>query len=45
MPAIKFSADLRNDYNGISYEKLTARFELYTSLERGFQDIQEGNTF
>ena len=62
MPMIKFSADLRNDYNGIStlchtynepvfitkngkndlvvlsieaYEQLTAKFELYTSLERG----------
>lgn len=71
MPMIKFSADLRNDYNGIStlchtynepvfitkngkndlvvlsieaYEQLTAKFELYTSLERGLKDIQEGNT-
>ena len=71
MPTIKSSADLRNDYNGIStlchtynepvfitkngkgdlavmsiesYEKITARFELYTSLERGLKDIQEGNT-
>lgn len=71
MPTIKSSADLRNDYNGIStlchtynepvfitkngkgdlavlsieaYEQLTARFELYTSLERGLQDIREGNT-
>ena len=71
MPMIKSSADLRNDYNGIStlchtynepvfitkngkgdlavlsieaYEQLTAKFELYTSLERGLKDIQEGNT-
>ena len=71
MPTIKSSADLRNDYNGIStlchtygepvfitkngkgdlavmsieaYEKITARFELYTSLERGLKDIQEGTT-
>lgn len=71
MPTIKSSADLRNDYNGIStlchtynepvfitkngkgdlavlsieaYEQLTAKFELYTSLERGLKDIQEGNT-
>ena len=71
MPTIKYSADLRNDYNGIStlchtygepvfitkngkgdlavmsieaYEEITARFELYTSLERGLKDIQEGNT-
>ena len=34
MPTIKFSADLRNDYNGISYEQLTARFELYTSVRQ-----------
>ena len=27
-----------------AYEKITARFELYTSLERGLKDIQEGNT-
>ena len=71
MPTIKSSADLRNDYNGIStlchtygepvfitkngkgdlavmsieaYEEITTRFELYTSLERGLKDIQEGNT-
>ena len=71
MPTIKSSADLRNDYNGIStlchtygepvfitkngkgdlavmsieaYEEITARFELYTSLERGSKDIQEGDT-
>ena len=71
MPPIKSSADLRNDYNGIStlchtygepvfitkngkgdlavmsieaYEEITARFELYTSLERGLKDIQEGDT-
>ena len=71
MPTIKSSADLRNDYNGIStlchtygepvfitkngkgdlavmsteaYEEITARFELYTSLERGLKDIQEGDT-
>ena len=28
----------------IIYEEITARFELYTSLERGLKDIQEGNT-
>ena len=71
MPTITSSADLRNDYNGIStlchtygepvfitkngkgdlavmsieaYEEITARFELYTSLERGLKDIQEGDT-
>ena len=71
MPTIKSSADLRNDYNGIStlchtygepvfitkngkgdlavmsieaYEEITARFELYASLERGLKDIQEGDT-
>jgi len=71
MPTIKSSADLRNDYNGIStlchtyqepvfitkngkgdlavmsieaYEQLTARFELYTSIEKGMQDIQSGDT-
>lgn len=27
-----------------TYEEITARFELYTSLERGLKDIQEGNT-
>ena len=27
-----------------AYEEITARFELYTSLERGLKDIQEGNT-
>ena len=68
MPMIRSSADLRNDYNGIStlchtygepvfitkngkgdlavmsietYEEMAARFELYTSLERGLKDIQE----
>ena len=71
MPAIKSSAELRNDYNGIStlchmynepvfitkngkgdlavmsieaYENLTSRFELYSSLERGLSDINEGHT-
>lgn len=71
MPTIKSSADLRNDYNGIStlchtygepvfitkngkgdlavmsieaYEEITARFELYASLEHGLKDIQEGDT-
>ena len=71
MPTIKSSADLRNDYNGIStlchtygepvfitkngkgdlavmsieaYEEITAKFELYTSLECGLKDIQEGYT-
>ena len=27
-----------------AYEEITTRFELYTSLERGLKDIQEGNT-
>lgn len=71
MPTIKSSADLRNDYNGIStlchtyqepifitkngkgnpdvisieaYEQLTARFELYTAIEKGMQDIQNGES-
>ncbi len=71
MPTIKSSAELRNDYNGIStlchtynepvfitkngkgdlavmsieaYEQMVARFELYTSLEKGLQDIKEDNT-
>lgn len=70
MPTIKSSADLRNDYNGIStichtynepvfitkngkgdlavlsveaYEQLVAKFELYTSLERGIKDVKDGN--
>lgn len=71
MPTIKSSADLRNDYNGIStlchtyqepvfitkngkgdlavmsiesYEQLTARFELYTAIDKGMRDIQNGDT-
>ncbi len=71
MPTIKSSAELRNDYNGISqfchtysepvfitkngkgdlavmsietYEKLTARFEIYESLKDGIKDIETGNT-
>ncbi len=71
MPIIKSSAELRNDYNGISnlchtynepvfitkngkgdlavlsieeYENMAARIELYTKLERGIQDVNEGNT-
>ena len=71
MPEIRSSADLRNDYNGISnlchsyrepvfitkngkgdlavmsieaYEELTARFELYSGLERGIRDVREGRT-
>lgn len=70
MPTIKSSAELRNDYNGISnlcheynetvfitkngkgdlavmsiqsYENLVARFELYTSIERGLQDVRDNN--
>ena len=71
MPTIKSSAELRNDYNGIStlchnyrepvfitkngkgdlavmsieaYEQLAARYELYSSIERGIQDINNGDT-
>ena len=71
MPTIRSSADLRNDYNGIStlchnyrepvfitkngkgdlavmsieaYEQLAARYELYSSIERGIQDINNGDT-
>ena len=71
MPTIKSSAELRNDYNGIStlchtyrepvfitkngkgdlavmsietYEQMTARFELYSSLEHGMQDVSDGRT-
>ena len=71
MPAIKSSADLRNDYNGISsfchqysepvfitkngkgdlavmsieaYEQLIGRFELYSLIKEGLDDIQAGRT-
>ena len=27
-----------------AYEEITARFELYASLERGLKNIQEGDT-
>lgn len=70
MPAIKSSADLRNNYNEISnfchtypepvfitkngkgdlavmsieaYEQLTSRFELYSQIKTGLDDISEGN--
>lgn len=69
MPQIKSSAELRNDYNGISnlchsynepvfitkngkgdlavmsieaYEQLVARYELYSALQVGLNDIAEG---
>ncbi len=71
MPAIKSSADLRNNYNEIStfchnypepvfitkngkgdlavmsieaYEGLTSRFELYSQIKEGMDDIATGNT-
>lgn len=71
MPAIKSSADLRNNYNEIStfchnypepvfitkngkgdlavmsieaYEELTSRFELYSQIKEGMDDITSGNT-
>ena len=37
MPAIKSSADLRN-------EELTSRFELYSQIKEGMDDIATGNT-
>ena len=69
MPTIKSSADLRNDYNGISnfchqysepvfitkngkgdlavmsieaYEQLLGRFELYSQIKEGLDDVQSG---
>ena len=71
MPAIRSSADLRNNYNEIStychdypepvfitkngkgdlavmsieaYEDLNSRFELYSQLKEGMDDISSGNT-
>ena len=71
MPAIRSSADLRNNYNEIStfchnypepvfitkngkgdlavmsieaYEELTSRFELYSQIKEGMDDIASGNT-
>mgnify|MGYP003298009020 CR=1 FL=1 len=71
MPTIKSSAELRNDYNGISnfchtynepifitkngkgdlavmsieaYEQLTAKFELYSLLKDGIDDVRNGET-
>ena len=53
MPTIKSSADLRNNYNEIStfcavmsietYEELTSRFELYSQIKEGMDDIATGN--
>ena len=69
MPTIKSSADLRNDYNGISnfchqysepvfitkngkgdlavmsieaYEQLLGKFELYSQIKEGLDDVQSG---
>ena len=71
MPAIKSSADLRNNYIEFStyshyyhvpvfitkngkgdlavmsidaYEELTSRFELYSQIKEGMDDIATGNT-
>ncbi len=71
MPAIKSSADLRNNYNEIStfchkfsepvfitkngkgdlavmsietYEEMASRFELYSQIKDGMDDIASGNT-
>ena len=71
MPAIKSSAELRNDYNGISnfchqyaepvfitkngkgdlavmsieaYEQLMGRFELYSLIKEGLDDMHAGRT-
>lgn len=71
MPAIRSSADLRNNYNEIStfchnypepvfitkngkgdlavmsieaYEELTGRFDLYSQLKEGLDDIASGKT-
>lgn len=71
MPAIRSSADLRNNYNEIStfchnypepvfitkngkgdlavmsievYEEMTSRFELYSQIKEGMDDITSGNT-
>ena len=71
MPAIKSSADLRNNYNEIStfchnypepvfitkngkgdlavmsieaYEEMNSRFELYSQIKEGMDDIATGNT-
>ena len=71
MPTIKSSAELRNDYNGISnfchhyaepvfitkngkgdlavmsieaYEQLVGRFELYSLIKEGLDDVQAGRT-
>lgn len=70
MPAIKSSAELRNNYNEIStfcheypepvfitkngkgdlavmsieaYEELAAKFELYSSIKVGLDDVATGN--
>ena len=72
MPAIKSSADLRNNYNEIStfchnypepvfitkngkgdlavmrieaYEELTSRFELYSQIKEGMDDIATGDVY
>lgn len=70
MPAIRSSADLRNNYNEVStfchnypesvfitkngkgdlavmsietYEELTIRFELYSQIKEGMEDIASGS--
>ena len=70
MPAIRSSADLRNNYNEVSafchnypepvfitkngkgdlavmsietYEELTSRFELYSQIKEGMEDIASGS--
>ena len=47
MPKIRSSADLRNNYNDIStfchtYEELAGRFELYSKLQEGLDDVAAG---
>ena len=47
MPKIRSSADLRNNYNDIStfchtYAELAGRFELYSKLQEGLDDVAAG---